>query len=294
MSRARNDSLYRLLGADGDAGVPRGEGRLSLHPVMDTEAELRGLRDRPPSTVIVCDMEEDTAAIEFLREVANGCPQPVRILASPKPVDSGASAAAASTEVAAGIVQLPWLRAGVGTKAQGAAGADVGSDADQQAGARAAIWEQAMTWPTIPPLRIPPPPGLEQSRPACWLCDDDADYRFLVDEAWRAAHPLLPLHTFSKGSLVLDALDSPTTSEYPALLLLDLNLPGKSGLDILAELRRDSARPAPRICVFTSSTTHTNIHEAFARGADGYFVKPLSFEKMKAQMSVLGHLWLAN
>jgi DNA-binding NarL/FixJ family response regulator len=61
------------------------------------------------------------------------------------------------------------------------------------------------------------------------------------------------------------------TREHPDVLVLDLELPDRSGLDVLAELR---ALPSgPRIVVFTAYGGSTRVSEALARGADAYVLK---------------------
>ncbi|MCA8924563.1 MAG: response regulator, partial [Planctomycetes bacterium] len=59
----------------------------------------------------------------------------------------------------------------------------------------------------------------------------------------------------------------------PAVVLLDLNLPGKSGLEVLPELL--ALEPAPRVVVITANPSAENAIDAIARGASAHLVKPL-------------------
>lgn len=65
-------------------------------------------------------------------------------------------------------------------------------------------------------------------------------------------------------------------SGAPDVVLLDLDLPGKSGLDLIAPLML--ARPAAKVIVFSGSASRASVKQALANGAAGYIVKdPDSF-----------------
>jgi CheY-like chemotaxis protein len=66
---------------------------------------------------------------------------------------------------------------------------------------------------------------------------------------------------------------------WPDIIVLDLNLPGMSGLDFLNWLREESGLSLP-VLVFTVSTSVEDKARAMAAGAAGFFVKPKEFETL--------------
>lgn len=70
------------------------------------------------------------------------------------------------------------------------------------------------------------------------------------------------------------------------LVILDINLPGKSGLDLLADLR-DREDPRPVILLTARSETEDRV-QGLDAGADDYLVKPFEMEELAARIRALG------
>jgi DNA-binding response OmpR family regulator len=102
------------------------------------------------------------------------------------------------------------------------------------------------------------------------LAEDDADIRFLVTfKLEQAGHQV---SGFGDGlSALANAREHP-----PDLAVLDIMMPGMSGLDVCRELRGDPATAAIRVIILTSAAQETDIAAGFAAGADDYIVKPFS------------------
>src|SRR4051812_22689974 len=75
------------------------------------------------------------------------------------------------------------------------------------------------------------------------------------------------------------------------LVLLDLNLPTLSGLDVLAMIRANRETRKVAVIVLTSSHDMPDIEEARKRGADHYMVKPIDFANMIQVAKTLGLGW---
>jgi two-component system, OmpR family, response regulator RegX3 len=70
-------------------------------------------------------------------------------------------------------------------------------------------------------------------------------------------------------------------SEQPDLVLLDVNLPRMSGMDICEKIRRESSTP---IIMITAMGEEDRVVEGFERGADDYLIKPISYRQLAMRM----------
>ena len=81
----------------------------------------------------------------------------------------------------------------------------------------------------------------------------------------------------------------------PALVLLDLKLPGMDGFEVLKWIRAHPHFKYLRVVVLTSSNHIRDVTEAYELGANSFLVKPLEFENMASLFGVIGaQLWKAN
>jgi CheY-like chemotaxis protein len=105
--------------------------------------------------------------------------------------------------------------------------------------------------------------------------DSDEDIE-AIERAIGRSHPDVRLEFIRRGDAVLPRLAEPAVP-LPDLLLLDLNLPGESGLTILTRVRAVSAYDAITVVVFSSSTDSVEGDRCYAAGADSYIYKPINF-----------------
>ncbi len=70
--------------------------------------------------------------------------------------------------------------------------------------------------------------------------------------------------------------------ERPDLILLDLNLPRKSGVEVLAELKGDSALATIPVVVLTTSEAAEDVLGAYRQHANAYVTKPADFSQFRA------------
>lgn len=106
------------------------------------------------------------------------------------------------------------------------------------------------------------------------MADDDSEDLELIEEQILAVEPTVRLDKFTDGLSAYDYLRSRTDNELPSLIILDYNMPGLNGSQILASLK-GSARygSIPKI-VLSSSNTEKYIRECLNNGASEYIVKP--------------------
>jgi CheY-like chemotaxis protein len=75
----------------------------------------------------------------------------------------------------------------------------------------------------------------------------------------------------------------------PDLLLLDINLPGASGLDILTWLKSNKATACLKVIMVSADATQEAINASRELGADDFWTKPLDLAKVLASLESLGH-----
>lgn len=130
------------------------------------------------------------------------------------------------------------------------------------------------------------------------LAEDEEDYVLLVRKAFNDAGIPNPLHVVSTGVEVMAYFQGTgkysNRDEYPLpdLLLLDLKLPGYSGLEILAWVRSQPALARLRILVLTSSDRIKDVNDAYRLGANSFLTKPYDFLNLVEFSRLIQEFWL--
>ncbi len=82
-------------------------------------------------------------------------------------------------------------------------------------------------------------------------------------------------------------------SVTPTLILLDLDLPKLSGLEVLRRLRQDERTKLLPVVMMTSSREEQEMINAYKLGINSYVCKPVNFAEFIASVQTLGIYWLA-
>lgn len=104
-----------------------------------------------------------------------------------------------------------------------------------------------------------------------WIVDDDRSIRWVLEKALQKAD--IPCKTFSEAESVLQAIKK----EQPALILSDIHMPGKSGLEMLAEVKK--SYPKLPIIIMTAYSDLDSAVASFQGGAFEYLPKPFDIDK---------------
>lgn len=78
----------------------------------------------------------------------------------------------------------------------------------------------------------------------------------------------------------------------PSVILLDLNLPGIDGRDVLERLKQDGSLKEIPIVVFTTSSSPKDVEFCYQKGANGYLVKPMDVEELQRTVQAFVDYWL--
>jgi CheY-like chemotaxis protein len=139
--------------------------------------------------------------------------------------------------------------------------------------------------------------GTPELGPRVLLVEDNRDDALLIRRAFRKVGLAPPAHVEDGEAAVAYLVHAGADGDgapglLPRLVLLDLKLPRKSGLDVLAWLRvQDTLRRLP-VVVLTSSRAAPDVRRAYDLGANSYLVKPVGFEALLQLVETLGLYWL--
>jgi CheY-like chemotaxis protein len=116
------------------------------------------------------------------------------------------------------------------------------------------------------------------------LADDDEDDRLFFREAFEEIKIKTTVTTINNGIELMDYLNKPDIV-LPHILFLDLNMPGKTGLDCLCEIKANDTFKNIAIAIYSTSSSDEDIEETFVQGANIYIKKPHDFVKLKSTLS---------
>ncbi len=113
-----------------------------------------------------------------------------------------------------------------------------------------------------------------------WIVDDD-------EEMGRAVSLMLKLLDCESKAFynARSAAQTLLTGTQPDLLILDINMPEVSGLDMLEFLRRRKEWKNLPIVMLSSEATDIMVDRALAMGADAYVMKPVTIEELEKAMA---------
>lgn len=124
------------------------------------------------------------------------------------------------------------------------------------------------------------------------IADDDRDDIILMEEAFRRKRIAEELISVNNGYALLNHLYSITdSSQWPQLILLDLNMPLKNGRDTLTELKQDPLLKKIPVIIYSTTDNQQEIKRCYELGANSYVVKPAAFEQILATVEAIHTYW---
>lgn len=123
------------------------------------------------------------------------------------------------------------------------------------------------------------------------LVDDDEVDVMTVKRAFSRANITNKLYVATDGIDALNMLRSDGIPPSRRLVLLDLNMPRMSGIEVLREIRADPALHALTVIVLTTSNEDRDRVEAYQLNVAGYLLKPVTFHAFAEVMTTLNKYW---
>jgi len=130
------------------------------------------------------------------------------------------------------------------------------------------------------------------------LAEDDPNDVLLIQRAFQRSLVANPLQVVRDGEEALAYLSGQglfadrERHPLPVLMLMDLKMPRKSGLEVLEWVRQQPGLKRLPIIVLTSSNQSPDINRAYELGANSYLVKPAGFDSLLDLVKNLDMYWL--
>lgn len=127
--------------------------------------------------------------------------------------------------------------------------------------------------------------------------DNDEDFDML-QMTFQSVRIPNPLYRCSEGEEALEFLDQrgryadAVKAPRPGLVLLDLNLAGLDGRQVLEHMKNDARLKSIPVLVFSTSDNPKDVQSAYAHGASGYLLKPVDLPRFERMIQLFKEFWL--
>lgn len=124
--------------------------------------------------------------------------------------------------------------------------------------------------------------------------DSPIDFE-ITSRALHKANFINDIHHYESGDEAMDflsTLECPRDSrKFPQLILLDLNIPGTDGKDILMQIKQNDKLKTIPVVILTTSDYEADIKTCYDRGANCYIKKPSKPDEFSEMISSLTSFW---
>jgi CheY-like chemotaxis protein len=123
--------------------------------------------------------------------------------------------------------------------------------------------------------------------------EDNEDHFDIMEFHLKDINPELQVLHYSDGESAIKNM-AEIRSFMPQIILLDLNLPKFSGIEVLAELRQNPEFLNIPVIMFTTSNNKKDIRAAYATGANSYLLKPIEPDGIRNSLKAILEYWGSN
>lgn len=128
------------------------------------------------------------------------------------------------------------------------------------------------------------------STPSIFVVDDQADFRFILQQLFGRHCPASPVRFFGGGQVLLEELAR--VQPKPSLILLDRHMPGLDGYQTLLALKSQPAYKKIPVVMMSGEASALDINECYEAGANSFLRKPLDLPAMQAMLEAICHYWI--
>jgi CheY-like chemotaxis protein len=124
-----------------------------------------------------------------------------------------------------------------------------------------------------------------------YIVDDDPDDRQIILDAFIENNSKLDYVFIETGKELMENLHSSPATEYPSLILLDLNMPGMYGLQALKEIKNHKDYKHIPTIILTTSALPKDLYSSYELGANCFLKKPGSYNELVKIIGSILSLW---
>ena len=122
---------------------------------------------------------------------------------------------------------------------------------------------------------------------------DDAEFTRRAFARCGIGHPLVVAEEPQQAMALLTGAQWPGERLEPALILLDLNLPGCGGRELLRRIKSDGSLCTTPLVVFSTSSQSIDVERCYRLGANSYHRKPTSLREFEDTIRQIATYWLS-
>jgi DNA-binding response OmpR family regulator len=126
-----------------------------------------------------------------------------------------------------------------------------------------------------------------------FIVDDDEDDRESIRDAFLQNDHRQDYIFMKNGEQLIYHFNKTGSNKYPSLILLDLNMPGKDGRDVLKEIKNSDDLKLIPVIVITTSSSDKDRETSYRLGANCFLTKPNSYDELVKITDCIARLWLS-
>jgi DNA-binding response OmpR family regulator len=126
-----------------------------------------------------------------------------------------------------------------------------------------------------------------------FIVDDDQDDRESIRDAFLENNHRQDYIFMKNGDQLIFHFNDAIPRKNPSLILLDLNMPGKDGRDVLREIKNSDELKLIPVIVITTSSSDKDREISYKLGANCFLTKPNSYDELVKITDCIARLWLS-
>lgn len=125
-------------------------------------------------------------------------------------------------------------------------------------------------------------------KPIILVAEDNEDHALFIRRAFRESNVTVVHKEDGEDAL---AFLNDESNPVPTLALLDVNMPRLSGLELLRSIRANPRLKWVAVVMFSTSSSRSDVREAYESGANSYVPKPMAFGEFQEKLREVGEYW---